>query len=435
MIRRLIAALALIALAGPAAAHKASDAYVTLRVAGTEVSARMDVALRDLDRDLDLDADADDRLSWREVRTRWRDIAALARAGLVPIADGTACALATPGNAAGAEAAPALAMHSDGRYAVVRLSWHCAAAVQRLDADYRLFARTDPTHRGIVRYARDDGPLQLVVLSAGGGPVRLHLPAPLPAAAPVALDTATAAAAATQAHVASSAFVSAQAAQATDADASSGLAAFGGFVREGVHHILIGYDHILFLLSLLLPSVWQRRREADRATGRIRAHWAPATDARRALVGVLQVVTAFTLAHSITLALSVFDVMNPPSRWVESTIAASVVLAALNNVWPLIAEARWKLTFVFGLVHGFGFASALKDAGLAQGDLVSPLLGFNVGVEIGQLCIVGLVLPLAWSLRATRSYRGAFAGASLAIAGVAALWLVQRAFDLSLIAG
>jgi hypothetical protein len=120
---------------------------------------------------------------------------------------------------------------------------------------------------------------------------------------------------------------------------------------------------------------------------------------------------------------------------VESTIAASVVLAALNNVWPVIAEARWKLTFVFGLVHGFGFASALKDAGLARGDLAAPLLGFNLGVEIGQLCIVALVLPLAWTLRGTRTYRGAFAGGSLAIAGVAALWLVQRAFDLSLIAG
>jgi HupE/UreJ protein len=111
------------------------------------------------------------------------------------------------------------------------------------------------------------------------------------------------------------------------------------------------------------------------------------------------------------------------------------VLAALNNIWPVISEARWKLTFVFGLVHGFGFASALKDAGLAKGALAGPLVGFNVGVELGQLCIVAVVLPLAWSLRNTRTYRGAFAGGSLAIAGVAGLWFVQRVFDLSLIAG
>jgi hypothetical protein len=428
MTRRQLAALALAAIAGAAAAHKASDAYVTLRVDGAEVSARLDVALRDLDRDLDLDADADDRLTWREVRTRWSDIVELTRAGLVPIADGAACIPANDG-----EAAPALAMHSDGRYAVVRLSWRCASAVQRLDADYRLFARSDPTHRGIVRYARGDDPLRLAVLSPGARAARLHLPASPPAATVAVADASATVPAATQPVLASP--PSRVPAQATDTDTSSGLPAFGGFVREGIHHILIGYDHILFLLSLLLPAVWQRRSEADAATGRRRTRWAPATDGRRALVGVLKVVTAFTLAHSITLALSVFDVLDPPSRWVESTIAASVVLAALNNVWPLIAEARWKLTFVFGLVHGFGFAAALKDAGLAHGDLVSPLLGFNLGVEIGQLCIVGLVLPPAWSLRATRTYRGAFAGGSLTIAGIAALWLVQRAFDLSLIAG
>ena len=429
MIRRLLAAVALAAATLPAAAHKASDAYLTLRVSGADVAARFDIALRDLDRDLDLDADADDRLSWREVRTRWSDIAGLARDGLALSADGQACApdLATA-------AAPALAEHSDGRYAVVRLSWHCAAPVARLEADYRLFAHTDPTHRGIVRYARDEQPLRLVVLSPGAGRTSLRLPA-LPDAPAQATSIASEAPLAVATPAAVSPSPRPTAVAVAEVDDGSALAAFGGFVREGIHHILIGYDHILFLLSLLLPSVWLRRREVDPATGRARTRWVPASDGRQALLGVLKVVTAFTVAHSITLALSVFDIVDPPSRWVESTIAASVVLAALNNVWPVIAEARWKLTFVFGLVHGFGFASALKDAGLARGDLASPLLGFNLGVEIGQLCIVALVLPLAWSLRGTRTYRGAFAGGSLAIAGVAGLWLVQRVFDLQLIAG
>jgi hypothetical protein len=435
MIRRLIAGLALALAVLPAAAHKASDAYLTLRVDGADVAARLDIALRDLDRDLDLDADADDRLSWREVRTRWDDIAGLARDGLALSADGRACASVPPAPGA----APALAMHSDGRYAVVRLSWRCAAPPGRLELDYRLFAHTDPTHRGIVRYGRGDAPLRLLVLSPGAGRVALHLPPP-PVAAASAADTASSAAdTASGIAAASAAAVSSAPAPAprpeAAADEGSPLAAFAGFVREGVHHILIGYDHILFLLSLLLPSVWRRRRETDPATGAERTRWVPATELRPVLTGVLKVVTAFTVAHSITLALSVFGIVDPPSRWVESTIAASVVLAALNNVWPVIAEARWKLTFVFGLVHGFGFASALKDAGLARGDLAAPLLGFNLGVEIGQLCIVALVLPLAWTLRGTRTYRGAFAGGSLAIAGVAALWLVQRAFDLSLIAG
>ncbi len=431
---------ALLAAAAPfAQAHKASDAYVTLHVDGATVDARIDIALRDLDRDLDLDADADDQLSWKEVRTRWADIAALARNDIRLSAGGTRCTpdpASTPVTDANT---PALTEHSDGTYAVLRTQWHCAAPVQALSVEYELFAKTDPTHRGIARVSRTDAGAsapapapQLAVLSPGTGWHRFKLP-PLPVAAtPVATATIgeTPASAALSAPTRPS---PADADSATVDDAST--SSFLGFVREGVHHILIGYDHILFLLSLLLPAVWIRSAVTDPRTGVTRTRWVPSNNLRLALTNVLKVVTAFTVAHSITLALSVLNIVNPPSRWVESIIAASVVLAALNNIWPVISEARWKLTFVFGLVHGFGFASALKDAGLAKGALVGPLVGFNVGVEIGQLCIVALVLPIAWSLRDTRTYRGAFAAGSLAIAAVAGLWLVQRAFDLSLIAG
>jgi hypothetical protein len=428
--KRIALALAFATLAAPVLAHKASDAYLTLHVDGAVVDARIDIALRDLDRDLDLDTNADDQLSWKEVRTRWADIAALARTDIRLSADGVRC---TPG--ADAEA-PALTGHSDGRYAVLRTRWHCAAPVQQLGVEYELFARTDPTHRGIVRISRTqplaDAPApQLAVLSPGQGWHRFKLP-PLPESSIMASSAADVVETPTPAPRASPGADSAAAGDAGDAAPSS---SFFGFVREGVHHILIGYDHVLFLLSLLLPAVWIRSVATDPRTGVTRTRWNPSDNLRTALANVLKVVTAFTVAHSITLALSVLDVVDPPSRWVESIIAASVVLAALNNLWPLVSEARWKLTFVFGLVHGFGFASALKDAGLAKGALAGPLVGFNVGVEIGQLCIVAVVLPLAWSLRGTRSYRGAFAGGSLAIAGVAGLWLVQRAFDLSLIAG
>ena len=441
MTRACIAAILAVAAflgASPAQAHKASDAYVTLQVDGAVVDARIDIALRDLDRDLALDTDADDQLSWKEVRTRWADIAALARSDIRLSADGARCTpdpASTPVTDANT---PALTEHSDGTYAVLRTQWHCAAPVQQLSVEYELFAKTDPTHRGIARVSRADmsadAPApQLAVLSPGNGWHRFKLP-PLPAAS--ASASATADVVETPAPVASPSITTtttrdADTAPTDDAPASS----FFGFIREGVHHILIGYDHILFLLSLLLPAVWIRSAVTDPRTGVTRTRWLPSENLRLALTNVLKVVTAFTVAHSITLALSVLNIVNPPSRWVESIIAASVVLAALNNIWPLISEARWKLTFVFGLVHGFGFASALKDAGLAKGALVGPLVGFNVGVEIGQLCIVAVVLPLAWSLRGTRTYRGAFAAGSLAIASVAGLWLVQRAFDLSLIAG
>jgi HupE / UreJ protein len=415
-------------------AHKASDAYVTLHVDGAVVDARIDIALRDLDRDLDLDTNADDQLSWKEVRTRWADIAALARSDIRLSADGARCTpepAATPVTEANA---PALTEHSDGTYAVLRTQWHCAAPVQQLSVEYELFAKTDPTHRGIARVSRQDASAdapapQLAVLSPGNGWHRFKLPPLTKAVADVVETPAPAALPLPAARPLAAA--DADTATADDAPASS----FFGFVREGVHHILIGYDHILFLLSLLLPAVWIRSAVTDPRTGVTRTRWVPSDNLRLALTNVLKVVTAFTVAHSITLALSVLDVVNPPSRWVESIIAASVVLAALNNIWPVISEARWKLTFVFGLVHGFGFASALKDAGLARGALAGPLVGFNVGVEIGQLCIVAVVLPLAWSLRDTRTYRGAFAAGSLVIAGIAGLWFVQRAFDLSLIAG
>jgi hypothetical protein len=453
---RILLPLLLLVGAG-AQAHKASDAYLLLQVEGSDVVARFDIALRDLDRDLDLDADADDALTWKEVRTRWPDIAALARAGLRIEADGRRCA-PEPAQAPASDAnAPALTEHSDGRYAVLRTRWHCEAPVQRLAVDYTLFARTDPTHRGIVRVGRGDAavspddakggrpaPSQLAVLSPGEGWHRFTLPAPV-VASPAAPDAGSALSgtladasvpaapdrAPTVRDLASTAPAAAPVSVAApdEAGPEATPAAFAGFVREGIHHILIGYDHILFLLSLLLPAVWVRRAAAAGAA------WRPAEALRPALGNVLKVVTAFTVAHSITLALAVFDVVNPPGRWVESTIAASVVLAALNNLWPVISESRWKLTFLFGLVHGFGFASALKDAGLAQGALIAPLVGFNVGVEIGQLCVVALVLPLAWTLRGTRTYRGAFAAGSVAIAGVAGVWFVQRAFDLSLIAG
>jgi len=439
--KRIVLALACAAALVPslAHAHKASDAYVTLRVDGAVVDARIDIALRDLDRDLDIDTNADDQLSWKEVRARWADIAALARSDIRLSADGARC---TP-DAAGAPVtdanAPALTAHSDGTYAVLRTQWHCAAPVRQLSVEYELFAKSDPTHRGIARVSRvdatPDAPApQLAVLSPGNGWHRFKLPALAIApvtesAVPLVGTPAPAALPAPPPRVPGD--VDTPASATEDAAPSS----FPGFVREGVHHILIGYDHILFLLSLLLPAVWIRSTATDPRTGITRTRWLPSNNLRLALVNVLKVVTAFTVAHSITLALSVLDIVNPPSRWVESIIAASVVLAALNNIWPLVSEARWKLTFVFGLVHGFGFASALKDAGLAKGALVGPLVGFNVGVEIGQLCIVAVVLPLAWSLRGTRSYRGAYAAGSLAIAGVAGLWLVQRAFDLSLIAG
>jgi HupE / UreJ protein len=201
---------------------------------------------------------------------------------------------------------------------------------------------------------------------------------------------------------------------------------FADYVREGVWHIWIGLDHILFLLSLLLPAVlaWQAAQQRWQAVGSF----------RKAFVDVLKVVTAFTLAHSITLSLAALGVVELPSRLVESVIAASIIVAALNNVRPLVIRRLWMVAFGFGLVHGFGFASVLADLGLPRDALVLALVGFNVGVELGQLAIVVAFLPIAWALRRTVFYRRwVMLGGSLVIAALAAVWLLERAFGLELL--
>ncbi len=371
----------------PALAHKASDAYLRWQVdvAAGQVDERLDIALRDLDRELDLDADGDGRLSWGEVRRRWSDIQALADAAVQLAADGRPCQALSHGPAQ-------LDEHSDGRHAVLMRQWRCGGPIHQLQGRYALFEHSDPQHRGVVQ-----------VGWAGVDPG-------------VAARTAV--------------FVPGPSPQTFDApglpSAAQDATGWTGFVAQGLHHILIGTDHVLFLLALLLPAVLVWRPAG--------AGWTASQDRRGMALDVLKVVSAFTAAHAITLTLAAFDLVNPPSRWTESLIAASVVLAALNNLRPLVAAHRWPLTFAFGLVHGFGFAAVLKDLGLPRSGLIAPLLGFNLGVELGQLLIVALVLPLAWRWRVSTGYRRiALQAGSWLIAGLALVWLVERAFDVALL--
>ncbi len=194
--------------------------------------------------------------------------------------------------------------------------------------------------------------------------------------------------------------------------------------REGVWHIWIGYDHILFLLSLLLPAVL--RREAG--------HWQAIAGFSPALWEACKIVTSFTVDHSITLSLAVLGIVSLPSRLVESAIAASVVLVALNNLYPILRAHLWWVAFAFGLVHGLGFASVLIDLGLPGGALLTALVGFNLGVEVGQVVIVGVFLPLAFWMRHSWFYQRLVLGfGSLLIALVASVWLLERSLDLNLL--
>jgi hypothetical protein len=195
--------------------------------------------------------------------------------------------------------------------------------------------------------------------------------------------------------------------------------AFTEYFQAGIWHIWSGIDHLLFLLSLLLPAVLIRRGD----------EWRPLPQAAPALWGIARVVTAFTLAHSVTLSLAAFDVVRLPSRLTESVIAASIIVAAVNNIVPIVTEARARIAFAFGLLHGFGFASVLSDMGLPSGARLVALLAFNLGIETGQMAVVLAVMPAIYWLRTAVIYRRALLPwGSAAIATVALIWFVQRAF-------
>ena len=178
-------------------------------------------------------------------------------------------------------------------------------------------------------------------------------------------------------------------------------AGFMSFLRMGIEHILTGYDHLVFLFGLLLVG------------GRTRS-----------LIGV---VTAFTLAHSITLSLAALDFWTPPSRVTEAGIALSIVYVGVENLFVKSAEGRWRITFPFGLVHGFGFASALREVALARAQIPIALVSFNLGVEIGQLLVMGLVVPpLLWLRKRGLLDRRTTVILSVCVAGAGATWLMAR---------
>jgi len=356
-------------MAGSASAHKPSDSYLVLDVAGTQVTGQWDIALRDLDVAIGLDQDGNGELTWDEVRARHGAIAAYALSRLTLSSGGAACPLRVTGHL--------LDDHSDGAYAVLRLQATCPADIVALDADYRLLFDIDPQHKGLLRLSNRT-------------------------------QTSTAI------------FTPDSPAQKLQVQDASRWRQFADYVKHGVWHIWIGFDHILFLLALLLPAVLVYSA----------AGWQGRATFRGAFIEVLKVVTAFTLAHSVTLTLATLGVVALPSRVVESAIAASVLLAALNNLRPVFGRSRAVVAFVFGLIHGFGFASVLLDLGLPKTALVLSLVGFNVGVELGQLAIVAVFLPLAFAARRTVAYRRAvLLGGSAVIAGLALVWLFERVFD------
>lgn len=364
-ILRLVAWLCVLAPAVVCAQERAADTRLTLRLEQQGLTGEWRLPLPALGVDLRLDANGDGEATWPEMEPRQADIERLLMANLHVVANGGATGLRIDRLFYGAQRGkPAL---------LARLQFDAQPDISELSVDMGRFA-------GSVEVRWLDGAFQSQRVSASAGPLPF-------------------------------------------AKADAHRAGFPDFVWQGMWHIWIGFDHILFLLVLLLPAVFRRTERGGREV---------VPGFGTALSQVLLIVTCFTVAHSITLTCAAMGWIVLPSRLVESAIAASVLLAALTNLLPGAAGGRgaW-VAFAFGLLHGFGFANALGELAPTAGRVWQSLLGFNLGVEIGQLAIVAVFLPVAFLLRRTSFYRVGALYAGSALAGAIALtWFVQRAFAL-----
>jgi len=372
--------LAGLAFAGVAQAHKASDSYLQIDAGeAAGITLRWDIALRDLDAAIDLDADEDGKLTWGEVKAAWPRIEAYA---LPRLAVG-GCPLRPTGQA--------LERRNDGAYAVLVLASDCVLAPTPA-ITYSLLREVDPTHRGIAKIQRTGQSPALALLDPTQGVASMSSATTLQSAG----STAT--------HI-----------------EPTGSA---GFLKEGVRHILTGYDHVLFLLCLLLPSVMRRTP----------AGWRPVERLSQAVWPVVGIVSAFTVAHSITLGLAASKIVSLPSAFIEPAIAVTIILAALDNVWSVFPVRRVIVTFVFGLIHGFGFAGVLAELELPTDRFAWALLQFNLGLEAGQLLIVVIVTALLFLLRRGAGYPAlVIRGGSLAAMLVGVVWLIERTANVSVL--
>lgn len=358
----LLASLTLALGAAPASAHKASDSFLYLDQERSTL--RIDIALRDIALVLELDSNGDQTVTGAELRAARADITRWTEDGINASNPSGDCRLA--GQTWG------ISGHSDGPYAAASYLIQCPDGGPATTLGYQLLFEQDPLHRGLLSVTRLNDEA-LAVFSPD------------------------------------------QRSQPLDAPASA-LAVFATFVYEGVFHLLIGLDHLLFLLMLMLPATLQRPGDDDQRPLKQRI-WQ--------LTGV---VTAFTVAHSITLALAALDLVRLPIAWVETVIALSIALAAMNVVWPILGEKTWRLAFGFGLIHGFGFASVLSDLTSGLEQTVLALAGFNIGVEAGQIALLLVGFPLLYRWGRAAHYRRVVVPAVLVVTGALSLyWVAERA--------
>lgn len=350
--------------------HSLSDSFVNLDVDTEQISGHWLIAVRDLELAVGLDQNLDTKITWGEIQQQRAAIKDYALSRLRMRMSGADCSLQS--------GEFQLEQRNSGVFLYLPVTGVCSSPGE-FEIDYNLLFDIDASHRGILNLTYN-----------GESYLRLFSPS--------------------------------EPTQRLDATGTAAtLANLWTFLVEGVWHIWIGLDHILFLCALIIPIILgagafrKTHQTSDPASG------------RSIFMDILKVVTAFTIAHSVTLILATLQIVVLPSRLVESVIALSVVATGINIIFPIFRGHSWQVAFAFGLIHGFGFAGVLGDLSLPTHLFVSSLLSFNMGVEVGQLVIVALLVPVLLLLnRADITRRLTLAASGIVITGFGALWLAER---------
>jgi hypothetical protein len=353
---------------GAARAHLASDSYLRIEVDDDGMlSGQWDIALRDLDAAVGLHPGPDGQVTWGILKSRRDAIEAFAMSRL---------------SIAGCAPQPdelLVDYHAGIAYAVLRFKAACRAAAV-ISLKYSLLFDLDPSHRGLLTLVTRSGE-RSEVLSPEHSDLNLLGP---------------------------------------PGTATSEIARFVGF---GIDHILVGYDHLLFVAVLMIVAPFRRAGGVG---------WLPLDRFGTVLVEIIKILTAFTIAHTITLSLGVLGIIDIPSRFVDPAVAVTIMLAAIDNVRPILVHIRWNVAFAFGLVHGLAFATALGPMHLPPLGLMLALGGFNVGVEFGQLALALLLVSVVFVIHRDRVYLQLLVPALSGTAFLfASFWFSQRLGALS----
>lgn len=374
MLRYVMLLLALIGAATQAHAHLASDSYLRIEIGETgTLRGQWDIALRDLDVAVGLDSDQDGNITWGELRAKAREVEAYAFGRLTLTGGAQTCRLIPT--------SLLVDFHAGSAYAVLPFSIECPGGGP-LTLQYRLLFDIDPSHRGLLTIAAGER-VRSEVLTPEHNEVSI------------------------------------------DASPARLTEQIGQFLRFGFDHILLGYDHLLFIAVLLITAALRRAGDNE---------WVPIDRLDRVLLETIKTLTAFTLAHAIVLTPAVLGFVRVPARFVEPAVALTIMLAAFDNIRSILPRLRWRIAFLFGLIHGLSFASALGPMQLPALPMALALGGFNVGVEVGQIALALLLVPIVFVSRHDVVYRRAVTpAASLAAIVLAGMWLLDRVFGLDLL--